>query len=54
MEIERIKKVIADQKEELAEFFKSEKIIERELDMAKLRKFLAHPNALVITGPRRS
>lgn len=54
MEIERIKKVIVDQKEELAEFFKAEKIIPRELNMAKLRKFLAHPNVLVITGPRRS
>ncbi|MBU3979364.1 ATP-binding protein [Patescibacteria group bacterium] len=54
MEIERIKKVIVDQKEELEEFFKTEKIIQRELDMEKLRKFLAYPNVLVITGPRRS
>lgn len=54
MEIERIKKVIVDQKEDLAEFFKREKIIEREIGIEKLRKFLKHPNILLITGPRRS
>jgi uncharacterized protein len=54
MEIERIKKVIVEQKEELTDFFKREKIIEREVDTKQLRKFLAHPNILVITGPRRS
>ena len=53
MEIERIKKVIVDQQEELTDFFRREKIIEREVDLAKLRKFLAFPNILVITGPRR-
>ncbi|MBU4579736.1 ATP-binding protein [Patescibacteria group bacterium] len=54
MEIERIKKVIVDQKEELREFFQREKIIEREIGAEKLRKFLKHPNILIITGPRRS
>ncbi|MBU3965333.1 ATP-binding protein [Patescibacteria group bacterium] len=54
MEIERIKKVIVDQKEEISEFFQREKIIAREIGIEKLRKFLKHPNVLVITGPRRS
>lgn len=54
MEIERIKKVIVDQKEELEEFFQREKIIAREIDMEKLGKFLKYPNILFITGPRRS
>lgn len=54
MEIEMIKKVIVEQREDLADFFKREKIVERELDIRQLRKFLAHPNVLVITGPRRS
>ena len=54
MEIERIKKVIVDQKEEIEEFFRRGKIIEREINLEKLKKFLSHPNILVITGPRRS
>lgn len=54
MEIERIKKVIVDQKEELAEFFQREKIIDREIGVEKLREFLKYPNILLITGPRRS
>lgn len=54
MEIERIKKVIIDQKEEIGEFFQREKIIAREIGAEKLKKFLHHPNILVITGPRRS
>ena len=54
MEIERIKKVIVDQREEIEEFFRREEIIEREINLEKLRKFLKHPNILVITGPRRS
>lgn len=54
MEREMIKKVIIEQQEDLVTFFKREKIIERELDIKQLRKFLTHPNILVITGPRRS
>lgn len=46
--------MIVEQKEELDEFFAREKIIEREVDLKQLKNFLAHPNVLVITGPRRS
>lgn len=54
MDIERIKNIIVEQKEELADFFKREKMIEREVELKQLQKFLAHPNVLVITGPRRA
>lgn len=54
MEIERLKKIITEQEEEMAEFFAREEIIEREIDLKRLRNFLAHPNVLIITGPRRS
>ncbi|MDO9231049.1 MAG: ATP-binding protein [bacterium] len=54
MEIEKIKKIIVDQKEEIEDFFQREKIVSRELSPDKLRKFLQYPNVLVITGPRRS
>ena len=54
MDIERIKNIIVEQKEELVDFFKREKMIEREVELKQLQKFLAHPNVLVITGPRRA
>lgn len=54
MEIEKIKKIIIGQKEEIEEIYRREKIIKREIDFARLRKFLASPNILLITGPRRS
>lgn len=54
MEIEEIKKVIIDQREGINDFFKREKIIERELNSNNLKKFLEHPNILVISGARRS
>jgi len=54
MEIKKIKKIIIDQKEEVAEFFKDEKIIEREVDLKRLKKYLNYPNILVISGVRRS
>ena len=54
MEIEKIKKIISDQKEDIETFFKNEKIIKRDVDLKVLRKFLSHPNVLVISGVRRS
>ncbi|MBU4299419.1 ATP-binding protein [Patescibacteria group bacterium] len=54
MEIEEIKKIIVDQKEEIEELFQKEKIIERELDPQRLKRFLKYPNILVISGVRRS
>lgn len=54
MNTEEIKKVIIDQQEEVKEYLAREKIISRDLDLDKLKKFLSHPNILVISGVRRS
>lgn len=54
MEVETLKRIIIDQKEEAEEFFKQEKIIERDIDAKNLLLFLKHPNVLIISGVRRS
>ncbi|MCG2695366.1 AAA family ATPase [Candidatus Parcubacteria bacterium] len=54
MEIEKIKKIIITQKEETEDFFKNEKIIQRDLNLEKLKKFLKYQNIFVISGVRRS
>jgi len=54
MNTEEIKNVIVDQREEIEEIIRREKIIEREIPKEELLKFLAHPNILVISGVRRS
>ena len=53
MNVEEIKKIVADQKEELSYIYKNEKIIEREVSVKNLTKYLKHPNILAILGPRR-
>lgn len=54
MEIQEIKKIIIDQREEIEALFQKENIIARELDVKKLKQFISHPNVLVISGVRRS
>jgi len=49
---ERIKEVILEQKEDMEDVFKREKIVEREA-LPTLPKFLSHPNVLTILGARR-
>ncbi len=51
MEVEEIRKVIADQKAEINDIFKDGKIIDRAVP--DLSKFLSHPNILAILGIRR-
>ena len=53
MNVEILKKVIISQKEEIEEKFKKSKIIEREPEKNRLKKFLSHPNILAILGVRR-
>jgi len=53
MNVEEIKKIITDQKEELTYIYKNEKIINRQLPLKKLTTYLTHPNILTILGPRR-
>ena len=52
MNIEELKRVLADQHEVLSEKLKREKIVERELRGRILTNF--KPTVHIITGPRRS
>ena len=54
MEVEALKRVIVDQKEEVDDFFRREKVVKRDIKTDKLLSFLKHPNVLVISGVRRS
>lgn len=45
-----LKRIIADQREEIDELLHGGKIVTRELD---IHSSLAHPNAVMVTGPRR-
>ncbi|MEW6222730.1 MAG: ATP-binding protein [Candidatus Hadarchaeota archaeon] len=53
MNVEDIKRVVLDQREELEEIFRREKIVDRTVPTEKLLKALAHPNILAILGVRR-
>ena len=53
MKIQELKRVIIAQKEEIEEKFEKTKIIERDVNADKLRKYLAVPNILAILGVRR-
>lgn len=52
MEIETLKKVITDQRNDIEALFKREKIVERE-GLSYAKKFLTHPNVLAVLGVRR-
>jgi len=52
--IDNIKRVILEQKEEIEEIFKNERIISREAAGERLLKYLRKPNILAILGTRRS
>ncbi|MCW6159357.1 MAG: ATP-binding protein [Thermoplasmatales archaeon] len=54
MDMETLKRVITSQKESQQELFKIEKIVKRDLNLAKIKKLLSHPNILAILGVRRS
>jgi hypothetical protein len=50
VKIQELKKVIISQREEIEEKSKNEKIIPREVDFLKLKKYLSVPNILLIYG----
>ncbi|MEM2089149.1 MAG: ATP-binding protein [Thermoproteota archaeon] len=52
MELQELKQIILDQKEDKEGVFKSERIIERE--GKDVKKFIMHPNILAVLGARRS
>ena len=54
MEINKIKQIIFDQKEEINYFFANNKIIRRDINIKKIESYLKHPNIVVISGVRRS
>jgi hypothetical protein len=53
MQIETLKKIISEQREEFEKAFREEQIIERER-IEYVKQFLTHPNILAILGVRRS
>lgn len=53
MNVEELKSVIVSQRQSMEELFREERIIERDLDLDKIRSMLTHPNILAILGIRR-
>jgi len=53
MNVEELRAIISSQREDIAELFKKERIIERDLERARVKNFLAKPNVLAILGVRR-
>ena len=53
MDIEYIKRIIIDQKDEIEDTFAKKTIIQRDISREELIKFLEHPNILAILGIRR-
>ena len=53
MNLGEIIDVILSQREEIREKFERERIIDREADKEKIRRFLKHPNIVAIMGVRR-
>jgi len=53
MNVEELKAIITSQHEDTKELFKKEKIIERDIDNSRIKKFLTQPNVLAILGVRR-
>jgi uncharacterized protein len=51
MEINQLKTVILDQREDIKLQLKT--AIKRDVDLMKIKKYLAHPNILIISGVRR-
>ena len=54
MNVEELKRIITDQKEELDEILEREGIIDRHTPNEKLAGFMTHPNIVAILGIRRS
>jgi predicted AAA+ superfamily ATPase len=53
MKIEELKRVLADQREVLEEYFRKERIIKRIYPSERLSRALSHPNILAVLGVRR-
>ncbi|MGB9631595.1 MAG: AAA family ATPase, partial [Candidatus Methanodesulfokora sp.] len=53
MEIQEIKRIIVAQREEVEDRFRKRRIIRRDIDQERLKRYLSAPNALAILGVRR-
>ena len=53
MDIEGIKRIITDQRDEIDHLYKNRRLIERDLPKDKLVQSLEHPNILAVLGVRR-
>jgi len=54
MQIEKLKKIIINQQNEIDQQFQKQEFIERDFDIRKIKKYLSAPNIVVISGVRRS
>jgi len=54
MELAELKKIIVEQRQEVDDFFRTALVVSRDVDMASMRRWLGAPNAVVISGVRRS
>jgi predicted AAA+ superfamily ATPase len=53
VEIQEIKRIIVAQREEMEDRFRKRRIIRRDIDQERLKRYLSAPNALAILGVRR-
>jgi len=53
MSVEELKAIITSQRKDLEGLFTKERIIARDLDRLRVKKFITHPNVLAILGVRR-
>jgi hypothetical protein len=44
MNTEQLKKIIVTQREDMEDLFKNERIIERDIDIEGVKRFISHPN----------
>ncbi len=54
MDKNKLKTILVDQREEVKDILSDKSIINREVDVGQINKFLSHPNVVIISGVRRS
>jgi len=53
VEVQELKRIITAQKEEIEDKFRNRRIIERDVDYERLKRYISAPNVLAILGVRR-
>ena len=54
MEVQELKRIITAQKEEIEDKFRNRRIIERDVDYERLKRYISAPNVLAILGVARN